>query len=177
MNIRLYLRSLLIMMGLVTILGTGGGGDTPTPVEITTTSVPVVDITPDAFSFTDSQGVEPSTVITSDTTSITGITTPISISIQNGQYSINGNPFTNAAATVNNNDSVTLQHTASSDFDTATQTILKVGEMEQTFTSTTKSAPRAFKSSISNIELKSPTTGEPLLESTATFEGPDITAD
>ena len=101
----------------------------------------VVDTTPDSFSFSDQTNVAVSTVITSDTITVAGITGAAAISVTNGEYKIGSGSFTSTAGTVNNGDTVTVRHTSSSNFSTNTDTVLTIGGVSDTFTSTTVAAP------------------------------------
>jgi methionine-rich copper-binding protein CopC len=101
----------------------------------------VGDTTPDSFSFSDQTNVAVSTVITSDTITVAGITGAAAISVTSGEYKIGSGSFTSTAGTVNNGDTVTVQHTSSSSFSTNTDTMLTIGGVSDTFTSTTVAAP------------------------------------
>jgi hypothetical protein len=101
----------------------------------------LVDTTPDSFSFSDQTNVAVSTVITSNTITVAGITGAADISITNGEYKIGSGSFTSTAGTVNNGDTVTVQHTSSSSFDTNTDTVVTIGGVSDTFTSTTIAEP------------------------------------
>jgi hypothetical protein len=116
-----------------TTLNVGGVTDTFT----STTN----DTTPDAFSFAGQSTVPPSTIITSNSVTISGINAaaPISVSgAASSQYSISGNPFTSAPGTVVNGQTVRVRHTSSSLELTSTETVLTIGDVTATFTSTTK---------------------------------------
>ena len=95
------------------------------------------DTTPDAFSFTDQTNVTLSTVITSNSITVTGIETAAAISVSGGEYAIDGGAFTNTAGTVTNGQTVTVQHTSSSLFTTVTSTLLSIGGIDGLFSSTT----------------------------------------
>ena len=102
----------------------------------------VSDTTPDAFTFVDQSGpaVNPGTTITSAAVTITGINAAAAISVSgvaSSSYSINGGAFTSVAGTVTNGQTVQVRHTSSASFSTATDTILTVGGVSDTFTSTT----------------------------------------
>ncbi len=105
------------------------------------------DTTPDAFSFTDVTGVSLLTVQTSNTITVCGINAATPISVSGGSYSVNGGSFTSTAGTVLPGQTVRVQHTASSQFSTATNTTLTIGGVSDTYTSTTLAAdttPYAF---------------------------------
>lgn len=114
-----------------TVLTVGGVADT-----FTSTTV-AADTTPDPFTFTDQTNVAPGSVRTSNAVTIAGINTAAAISVTGGEYSINGGAFTAAAGTVSNGDTVQLRHTAAATLGTATNTVLTVGGVADTFTSTT----------------------------------------
>lgn len=105
------------------------------------------DTTPDAFSFTTQSNVNPSTVIESNTISVSGLNTSTTISITGGEYSINGGGYTLLSGSVSNTDTVKVKHTSTSAFNTNTVTSLNIGGVVGTFTSTTRSpdtVPNAF---------------------------------
>jgi len=102
-----------------------------------------VDTTPDPFSFTAQTDVALSTVITSNTITITGINSPAAISITGGTYSINGGAFTSTAGTISNGQTVAVQHTSSASNSTVTTTTLTIGGVSGSFTSTTVAAAGA----------------------------------
>ena len=71
---------------------------------------------------------------------VAGINAAAAISVANGQYSVNGGAYTAAAGTVNNGDTVTVQHTSASTNSASVTTTLTIGGVNGTFTSTTLSA-------------------------------------
>lgn len=125
-----------------TVLTVGGVSDTFRSV----TSGP--DTTPDAFTFTDQTGVNPGATVTSAPVTITGIAAPATIGVTGGGYSIGcTGTFTASGGTIANNEQVCVRHTASASFAASTNTVLTVGGVTDTFTSTTRSAdttPDAF---------------------------------
>ena len=124
-----------------TTLTIGGVSDTFTSTTL------AQDTTPDAFTFTDQTDVPLSTTITSNSITVSGINSAAPISVTGGAYSINGGAFTSVAGTVNNGDSVRVQHTSSASFSTNTDTTLTIGGVSDTFTSTTlaqDTTPDAF---------------------------------
>jgi hypothetical protein len=96
--------------------------------------------TPDAFSFTDQTDVARSTVITSNTITVSGINSAAAISVTGGEYSINSGGYTVNAGTVENGDTVTVRHTSSDSLSTATNTTLTIDSVNDIFSSTTLSA-------------------------------------
>lgn len=104
------------------------------------------DIDPDPYSFTDQTDIAPSTVVTSNTLTITGITSAdINITGGDAQYSIDGGAYTSAAGTINNNQTVTLQVTSDANFETQTDVVLTIGIGSDTWSVTTADFPRGFE--------------------------------
>jgi hypothetical protein len=99
------------------------------------------DTTPDAFSFADQTGVPTSSVITSAPITIAGIDAAAPVSVTNGEYSIDGGAWTSAGGTVTNGQQIRVRHTSSASYETATDTVLDVGGVTDTFTSTTGAEP------------------------------------
>ena len=122
------------------------------PATFTSTTV-AADTTPAAFSFSDQTNVAPATPIISAPVTISGINTatPISIgagSVAGSDYSVGcTGTFTAVAGTVTDGQTVCVRHTSSASFSTGTNTILDVGGVTDTFTSTTlapDTTPDAF---------------------------------
>jgi len=110
-------------------------------------TVTVEDTVPDAFSFDPQTGVPLATVVTSAVATIGGISTGVPISVANGEYSIDGDPFTTAPGTVLNNQEVAVRHTSAALPATPTVTTLTVNGVDAEFTSTTEledTTPNAF---------------------------------
>ena len=99
------------------------------------------DSTPDVFAFTAANGVALSTLQTSNTITVAGLTTGAAISITGGEYQINSGSFTTATGTVNNGDTVTVRHTSSGAHSTAATTTLTIGGVSADFVSTTLVPP------------------------------------
>lgn len=122
---------------------------TPAVSDTFTSTTEAPDTDPDPFSFTDQTNVALSTVVTSNTVTVSGINTEAPITVAGGEYSIGctAGGFTTAAGTVTNGDTVCVRHTSAADFSTATDTTLTIGTVEDTFTSTTlaeDTTPDAF---------------------------------
>ncbi|MDD5395033.1 MAG: cellulase family glycosylhydrolase [Thiothrix sp.] len=98
------------------------------------------DTTPVAFSFTALAGVAPSTVVESNTITVSGINAAAAISVTGtgAAYSINGGAYTSAAGTVNVNNTVKVRHTSSSKAGTAVTATLNIGGVKGAFKSTTR---------------------------------------
>lgn len=93
--------------------------------------------TPNAFHFTDRTSVALSTLTESDAITVTGISAPSPVSVTGGEYSLNGAAFTAAAGQVINGQTIKVRHTSSASYSTATDTILSIGGVSDTFTTTT----------------------------------------
>jgi len=111
----------------------GGLSDT---FSVTTLAAP-----PDQFIFTDQTDVPLSTVMTSNTITVSGLGAPASISITGGTYSVNGGPYINTNGTVNNGDTVSVRQTSSASYSTKTDATLTIGSVSDTFSVTTRAVP------------------------------------
>jgi hypothetical protein len=140
-----------------TTLTIGGVSDT-----FSTTTAPPPDTTPDAFSFTDQTDVALSTVVESAPVTISGIAadTDVAVSITGGDYAVSSDSgatwgaYTATAGSVRLNDQVKVRHTSSASLSTATDTVLTVGGISDTFTSTTEAPPRpTILKLMPNVEL------------------------
>jgi len=99
------------------------------------------DTTPDAFSFTDQTDVDLSTAITSEAITVAGINKPVAISVSGGTYDINASGlFTSSLGTVSVGNTVRARHTSSDTGSTAVDTVVTIGGVSDTFTSTTASS-------------------------------------
>lgn len=112
-----------------------------TTISVSYTSTTAFDTTPDAFSFTDQTGVAQATTITANAITIAGIAASTNISISNGEYAVNGSSvFTSADGTVVNGDVIVVRHTSATAASTSVNTLLTIGGVSDTFTSTTAAA-------------------------------------
>ncbi len=102
----------------------------------TVTTAAVADTIPTALGFVDVDGAFPNALIYSNIINIAGINAATSISVTGGQYSVNGGFYTNAAGTVNNDDSVQLRVTSSSIQTASVNVVVNVGGVIDTFTVT-----------------------------------------
>ncbi|MCY7389873.1 MAG: FecR family protein [Burkholderiales bacterium] len=103
--------------------------------------------TPNAFSFTPQIDVAPRATVTSNAVAITGINIAAPVSIVGGTYSINGGAYTAAAGNITNNQTITVQLTASftTDGTGRAAATMSVGGITATFNATTwDTAPNAF---------------------------------
>lgn len=111
------------------------GGITSSFIVATEIEGSPTDITPDAFIFKSQTGVAISSAITSNQIIVSGINagTPISISGEDGAYSINDGDYTKAAGTLKNGDKVTIRVTSSSMNNTAVSVLLNIGNVIGSF--------------------------------------------
>ena len=116
-----------------TALTVGGVSDV---FSVTTQNDPT-DSTPDAFSFIDQLDVDLNTTLTSNVVTVAGINTAVAITINNGEYAINGGSYSSVAAEVVNGDTVSVRQVSSTAYQTTTNTILTIGGVSDTFSVTT----------------------------------------
>ncbi len=118
----------------VTIGGNGVGNRKTATFTVTT-----AETVPDAFTFEDQVGVPTLTTVAAAPVTITGITGPSLVTIsRNGQYQINcRGSFTAAAGLVENGNTICVRHVSAASLSTQTDTVLTVGGVSDTFTSTT----------------------------------------
>jgi uncharacterized repeat protein (TIGR01451 family) len=94
--------------------------------------------TPDPFSFTALNGVDPSKLEVSNAITVEGTNVSSPISITGGTYSINGGPFTAAPGYVSPGARVVVSVESSASYLTATSADLTIGGVAATFTVTTR---------------------------------------
>src|SRR6185436_4114462 len=92
-----------------------------------TVEKPAGSTVPDGFSFGGELGVPQSTLIASQPSTIYGINAPASISVIDGEYSVNGGPFVASAGFVNNRDRVRVRRVSPSTPGTTAYATLVVG--------------------------------------------------
>jgi uncharacterized delta-60 repeat protein len=125
-----YIPRLFLVIAIsIWLIACGGGNDKNAS-----------DTTPDAFHFVDQSDVAPDTLITSNSISVSWIDTAAAISVTDGEYAIDDGVFTRSDGTVSNGQTVTVRHTSSAFFSSATTTLLRIGDARGSFTSTTKPA-------------------------------------
>lgn len=117
------------------------------------------DSTPDAFSFAVANNVGLGTTTTSGSITVSGINTPVSISLNgsgaNQECNIAGGGWGGCSGTVVNGQTVAVRHTASSSFNTATTSELTIGGVSATYQATTLN-PLALTMDKSSLSLSGP---------------------
>ena len=96
---------------------------------------------PTAFTFATKTGVALSTLVQSDTVTLSGFTNSLTVSVSGGdsEYSINGGTFTSTAGTILPNQTLRVQRTSASTSSTSTTTTVTVGTYTTTFSNVTAS--------------------------------------
>ena len=79
------------------------------PLPLTT----LADLTPDTFAFAQQSGVAINTAIPSNVETITGITAPVVVSVNSGEYQIDGGGYTSTAGAISNGQTLQLRITSS----------------------------------------------------------------
>jgi hypothetical protein len=102
-----------------------------------TTTTEARDTTPDAFAFADQADAGLGVPVTSAPIAVAGVNDIVAVGVSGGSYSLNGGAFTSAAGTARAGDTIRVRHTAATTPATATHTVLTVGGVSDTFTSTT----------------------------------------
>jgi hypothetical protein len=124
-----------------------------------TVEMDVPDSDPDLFTFDSIAEAETSTVYTSNTVTITGLETSVTLQASNGaSTSKNGGTFNTSNKTINNNDTVRVRMTSSGTFNTLKTSTVQVGSASAAFKITTKSEPAQIPNSfdfndVSNANL------------------------
>jgi len=95
------------------------------------------DNTPDTFNFDSIAEVELNTLVSSNSITISGISTAVPITVSGGQYVIGGGAFTSSAGTVNNGDTVLVRLTSANTPDTTTSAVINIGGVSASFDVTT----------------------------------------
>jgi len=113
--------------------------------------------TPDVFTLRTAGPVPAGVQGFSNTAYIYGINAPAPISIANGEYSINGGPFTSGPGTINNHDSIALRAIAQPGVPFTDATV-NIGELSTSFRVLTYAPGDAFTAySVYNIDAGSST--------------------
>lgn len=93
---------------------------------------------PDEFSFTAAQNAATSTSIQSNTVTLAGLAGETPLTIDNGNYSLNGEKFINTPTTVNNGDELTIVVRSAPQSLTTTSALVTIGTFSTTFSVTTR---------------------------------------
>src|SRR5690606_24110496 len=117
-----------IIAALTACGGSGGGGGGPTPGPDTPP-----DTTPNAFTLNVVDDAVPGAEVISEPFTVSGINAPTPISIEGGQYAVNGGAYTSAAGTVRNGDTVRVKVTSSGTLQTDVKATLTIGGVAGTF--------------------------------------------
>jgi hypothetical protein len=114
------------------------------------------DTTPDAFTFTDQTGVALSALLESNVITVAGIDAPVSVAISGagGEYAVSTDSganwsawSTSVPATISVGNQIKVRHTSSSSVSTQVDTVLTIGGVSDTFSTTTAASdtvPDAF---------------------------------
>ncbi len=100
------------------------------------------DTTPDAMVFTAKTGAEPNAIAESNEVIISGLEPNLitDITVTGGEYSLNGNSYTNAPGKIKNGDKLKLRQTTSPNFLSSKTTNLSIGTTTPIFAVTTRDA-------------------------------------
>ena len=105
-------------------------------VDTVTITIPAPDTTPDSFSFTARNNVDPATEVTSNAITVGGINTAVSISVSNGALIVDGAAF--SGNTVNSGQTVAVKVTSSSTFGQRVTATVTIGTRSANFVVTTR---------------------------------------
>jgi hypothetical protein len=98
----------------------------------------VADITPDSFDFDSTENVDLGSEQVSGSVTVTGITNQVDVVIVDGEYSIGCNDsYTESAGSIELGQTICVRHTASTENLVTTTTQLTLGDVTETFESTT----------------------------------------
>ncbi|HZZ92500.1 MAG TPA: VCBS repeat-containing protein [Usitatibacter sp.] len=109
-----------------------------------TVDKPAGSTTPDPFVLRPQGPLPPSTVALSNQVTAYGINAPAAISVTNGIYSINGNPFTSAPGTVVNGDAVWVAALSPASPGATASAVLTIGSRSASFDVTTYAPGQAL---------------------------------
>ncbi len=97
------------------------------------------DSDPSSFSFSSKTGVELNTQYRSNIITISGLNTSAIVSISRGEYSKNnGSSWITVNSTVINGNTIMVRHTSSSSYQTQVDSVLTIGSISGTFSTTTR---------------------------------------
>ncbi len=101
-------------------------------------------VTVDPFTFIDLTNQPISTLIESNSITVSGNATPATISVVGGEYSVNGGIWTIVPGAVNAGDTVKVRQTSSASYSTTTDTTLTIAGTSDTFSITTGSLTTGY---------------------------------
>lgn len=130
------------------------------------------DTTVDAYDFTNQNSLELSTLVYSNTETITGISTGVSVSISgnSAEFSINGGSY-GTSGTITNNQTLRLRMNTSGSFATNTSTTVNVGGVTDTWTITTRGqTPVTTPDSITATQITNTTATAQTVDATAAHQ-------
>ncbi|MEZ9138790.1 MULTISPECIES: hypothetical protein [unclassified Shewanella] len=127
--------SALVMLTSSILIGCGGNDSSNSDLseQIPPVISEPVDDTADQLSFARQEDIPLGVLITSETVTVSGINTTVDISILGGEFSINGENFQLAEASINNGDTITVQLMSSDTFDTESSATLTIGQQQVIF--------------------------------------------
>lgn len=119
----------------------GDSNDMPTMPVVDDPSQPVVtDDTPEAFDFADLIDVEPNALLTTDAVMISGINTRLEVEVFGAEYSVDGGAFTTSLGEIDNEQTIEVRLLSSSEFETQTTATVRIGNITNTLSVTTRAA-------------------------------------
>ncbi|MDP3295213.1 MAG: polysaccharide lyase family 7 protein [Nevskia sp.] len=143
---------------LLTIGGVAGSWD------VTTYKI---DDKPDPIVFQAMKNAAPGSFVTSNTITVSGINTPVALSVSGGTYSVDGGPWDSAPGRIDNGAKVRVQARASSSFGKTTDANLTVAGVQTTFRVGTvaldKTKDVLIFSSVAEVAQAQTVTSTPLL--------------
>jgi hypothetical protein len=114
-----------------------------------------LDTVPNVYAFTDVTGATISTVYTSNTVTIAGLTGTATIRITGGTYSKNGAGYVSTQGTITNGNTVTVRATSSASYSTAVNAVVTIGGVSDTYTVTTGADPNVHYAAIASRNSRS----------------------
>ncbi|MFC1589026.1 beta strand repeat-containing protein [Pseudomonadota bacterium] len=119
-----------------TVLNIGGVSSTFS----TTTKVGyAIDTAPNQFNFYDRTDAQLNRLyVSTNSIGVSGINADAPISVTGGEYSVNGGPWTSSPGTISLFSRVFLRHTSASTGATTVNTVLTIGTVSETFSTTTR---------------------------------------
>ncbi|MBB6097548.1 hypothetical protein HNR42_000965 [Deinobacterium chartae] len=107
------------------------------------------DASPDPMRFGTREGVLPGSTVISEAATVQGINVPVRVSVQGGEFSVDGEAFRTDPTQVRQGQRLRVRHVAAAGYDQTVTTRLTVGDLEVPFSSRTlaeapDALPRAF---------------------------------